>query len=181
MASIPKLVVTNVSKHFPLADAKRFYAIKAISLAVPDQQFVTILGPSGCGKTTLLRIIAGLIEPSEGKILLNGDPVLGPSSQCGYVPQAYTLFPWLTVEQNIEFGLKLLHTVDAKRGEVVDDLLRLVGLSKCRDFYPKALSGGMKQRVAIARTLAVNPEILLMDEPFGALDTQTRGMMQENL
>jgi NitT/TauT family transport system ATP-binding protein len=181
MTAKDKLVVTDVSKHFPSSEGEPFYAVRDLSLRVSDQEFVAILGPSGCGKTTLLKIVAGLIQPSEGEVLLNGDPITGPSPKCGYVPQAYTLFPWLTVDQNIEFGLRLTPKNQSNRSEIVDPLLKLIGLSKYRSFYPKALSGGMKQRVAIARTLAVNPEILLMDEPFGALDSQARATMQENL
>jgi NitT/TauT family transport system ATP-binding protein len=181
MAVTDKLVMKHISKQYASADSEQFYAIKEISLTVPDQQFITILGPSGCGKTTLLKIAAGLIQPSEGEILLNGDPISGPSPKCGYVPQAYTLFPWLTVEENIEFGLRIKPTDRIKREEIVDELLKLIGLVRYRGFYPKALSGGMKQRVAIARTLAVDPEILLLDEPFGSLDTQTRAAMQEHL
>lgn len=176
-----KLVVDNISKKFQLDSGEYFYAIKNISLTVEEGHFITILGPSGCGKTTLLKIVAGLIESSEGEIFLNGKKIEGPSIECGLVTQAYTLFPWLTAEKNIEFGLRLKKVEPKERKKIVDKLLDLIGLSEYKNFYPKSLSGGMKQRVAIARTLAVEPEILLMDEPFGALDTQTRSIMQENL
>ena len=181
MAANEKLVMKHVSKEFPSTHAETFYAVKDVSLSVLNQQFVTLVGPSGCGKTTLLKIAAGLSKPSEGQVLLNGDPVKGPSPKCGYLPQAYTLFPWLTVERNIEFGLQFMSTPRAEHSDIVDKLVTLIGLESYRKFYPTSLSGGMKQRVAIARTLAVDPEILLLDEPFGALDTQTRAAMQEHL
>jgi ABC-type nitrate/sulfonate/bicarbonate transport system ATPase subunit len=181
MAVGEKLALIDVSKSYPSDSGEPFFAIRDVSLVVPDQQFVSLLGPSGSGKTTLLKIAAGLIQPSAGRILLNGCPITGPGRKCGFVPQAYTLFPWLTVERNIEFGLRLSPASGPRRAEVVADMLNLVGLGRYRGFYPKALSGGMQQRVAIARTLAVDPEVLLMDEPFGALDSQTRSAMQENL
>ena len=181
MSASAKLAMKEVSKQYPSHNSEPFYAVKNCSLIILDQQFVTLLGPSGCGKTTLLKIAAGLSQPSEGEVLLNGDPVKGPSPKCGYLPQAYPLFPWLTVERNIEFGLTLTSKPHPERAEIVERLVELIGLGPYRRFYPKALSGGMQQRVAIARTLAVDPEILLLDEPFGALDTQTRIGMQEHL
>ncbi len=176
-----KLLINGVSKRFGRAKDEPLSALEDIHISVPDRCFASIVGPSGCGKTTLLRIVAGLVRPTVGTVLIDNEPVRGPSRACGYVPQAYTLFPWLTVEGNIEFGMRLRGWDKQTTSGKVKHLLRLVGLTEYRGFFPKALSGGMQQRVAIARALAVEPEILLLDEPFGALDTQTRAIMQENL
>ena len=156
-------------------------ALQDINLSIDNNEFSTIVGPSGCGKSTLLRMIAGLDTPSSGKILLNGRQITGPDADRGMVFQTYTLFPWLTVEQNIKFGLKLKKIPEQQSKEIVDRYLELIGLTNFRHSYPKELSGGMKQRVAIARALANSPEVLLMDEPFGALDPQTKSSMQELL
>jgi len=138
-------------------------------------EFVCLVGPSGCGKTTLFRIIAGLAEATDGgEVRLAGTPVTGPTTDMGVVFQEYHLFPWLTVEENVGFGLERSDRSEAEQAERVDEMLDLVGLTEFRDSHPKSLSGGMKQRVAIARSLAVDPELLLMDEPFGAVDAQTR-------
>ncbi len=140
-----------------------------------------MLGPSGCGKSTLLRIVAGLDRPSAGRVLLDGRAVRGPGADRGMVFQSYTLFPWLTVAENIAFGLQERGVPQSRRREVVAAYVETVGLSGFENHYPKQLSGGMQQRTAIARALANDPEILLLDEPFGALDNQTRALMQELL
>lgn len=158
-----------------------FQALEDVSLYVKNEEFVTILGPSGCGKSTILRILAGLEESTSGSVKVAGEEVVGPSVKRGMVFQAYTLFPWLTVRENIEFGLKLKGMKTKERKEISDKYLELVGLERFAHSYIKELSGGMKQRVAIARSLANNPEVLLMDEPFGALDAQTKQSMQQLL
>jgi NitT/TauT family transport system ATP-binding protein len=153
-------------------------AIDNVSFDIQQNEFVSIVGPSGCGKSTLLRMIAGLDEPSSGKIMLNDKILDGPGADRGMVFQGYTLFPWMTVEDNIAFGLKLKKKSKAEIDKIVSKYLELIELIQFRKSYPKELSGGMKQRVAIARALANSPEVLLMDEPFGALDPQTKASMQ---
>lgn len=185
LAAVPepsgkKLVVVNLTREFTLK-RERFTALDRISLEVQEGEFVTILGPSGCGKSTLLRIIAGLAEASSGEVYKDGRLIKGPGPDRGMVFQSYTLFPWLTVRKNIEFGLTLKGMDATRRRQIVDHYLDIIGLAAFADAYPKNLSGGMKQRVAIARALANDPDILLMDEPFGALDAQTRLVMQELL
>ncbi len=157
---------------------ERIEVLRKISLKVPKGQFVTVLGPSGCGKTTLLKLVAGLVVPSFGRILVDQIALTRPSCKLGYVPQAYSLFPWLTVSGNIEYGLRQLGTLARERQNRVDQMLSLVGLVEFRSYYPRSLSGGMQQRVAIARALAPNPDILLMDEPFAALAIEQRQAMQ---
>ena len=156
-------------------------AVDDLSLAVADREFVSIVGPSGCGKSTLLRVVAGLVEPSSGEVLLNGRRIEGPGADRGMVFQSYTLFPWLTVLGNVEFGSRLKAMAAAERARVAREYIEMVGLASFEHHYPKELSGGMMQRVAIARALANDPDVLLMDEPFGALDAQTRIIMQELL
>jgi NitT/TauT family transport system ATP-binding protein len=156
-------------------------ALEDVSIEVQDGQFVSIVGASGCGKSTLLNVVGGLIAPTRGDVLLDGEPIEGPGADRGMVFQSYTLYQWLTVRQNIEFGLSLRRVPRAARRRISDDLIAQMGLVGFEDAYPKALSGGMKQRVAIARALANEPRVLLMDEPFGALDAQTRTVMQELL
>ncbi len=156
-------------------------AIDRVNLEVKDGEFVMIVGPSGCGKTTLINILGGLNTATSGEVLLDGKPVQGPGADRGMVFQGYSLFPWLTVQKNVEFGLKMKKMPKAQRAEQAKKFIDLVGLTGFENALPKQLSGGMKQRVAIARTLANEPEILLMDEPFGALDAQTRVVMQELL
>ena len=152
-----------------------------VSFDVADGEFVSILGPSGCGKTTLLRIIAGLETQTSGDIIVNGETIGGPSPKRGMVFQEYSLFPWKTVIDNVSFGLRMQGVSAPQAREKALGYLELVGLSEFADSYPNALSGGMKQRVAIARALANEPDILLMDEPFGALDAQTRNNLQNEL
>ena len=156
-------------------------ALQATDLDVAENDFITILGPSGCGKSTLLRIVAGLDAPTAGEVLLDGKAIRGPGADRGMVFQSYTLFPWLTVRENVCFGLVERGVGRAQQREVADAFIAKVGLRGFDDHYPKQLSGGMQQRVAIARALANGPRMLLMDEPFGALDHQTRELMQELL
>jgi len=169
------LSVEAVSKEFPgVRGGSPTRALERTDLRVDDNDFITILGPSGCGKSTLLRIVAGLETPSTGRVLLDGQPVERPGPDRGMVFQSYTLFPWLTVRDNIRFGARATD-------EIADALIGKVGLRGFENHYPKMLSGGMQQRTALARALANDPKILLLDEPFGALDNQTRALMQELL
>jgi NitT/TauT family transport system ATP-binding protein len=179
---VSKLVIEGVSRVFPgVRGGTPTRALEPSTLAVGDNDFVTILGPSGCGKSTLLRIVAGLDQPTTGRIMLDGKPISAPGPDRGMVFQSYTLFPWLTVADNIAFGLREKGVPAAERGDVVRAWLTRIGLEGFAHHYPHQLSGGMKQRTAIARALANDPAILLLDEPFGALDNQTRGLMQELL
>lgn len=175
-----KLKVQNLSKIYEGGNGSTI-ALKDVNLEVKESEFVMIVGPSGCGKTTLINIIGGLDEASEGEVLLDGTPVSGPGRDRGMVFQGYSLFPWLSVLKNVEFGLKMKGIPAAKRTETAQKYIELVGLKGFENSLPRQLSGGMKQRVAIARTLANEPAVLLMDEPFGALDAQTRVVMQELL
>jgi len=156
-------------------------ALDRISLEVDENEFSVIVGPSGCGKSSLLRLVAGLIQPTAGAIYLDGKLVTKPGKDRGMVFQSYTLFPWLTVQDNLEFGLKIGGMAAEERAAVARRFIAEVGLEGFERAYPKQLSGGMMQRVALARALANDPDILLMDEPFGALDSQTRSLMQELL
>jgi NitT/TauT family transport system ATP-binding protein len=156
-------------------------ALTGIEFEVHQREFISVIGPSGCGKSTLIRIVAGLEQCTEGAVLLDGKPVVGPGPDRGMVFQSYTLFPWLTVKSNVMFGPSMKGVPAAKAEKQALEWLWVVGLSKFADHYPNQLSGGMKQRVAIARALANEPRILLMDEPFGALDAQTRASMQAHL
>ncbi len=176
-----KLAIRGLCVVFTRRRGGSVTAVENLGLLVRDEEFVSIVGPSGCGKSTLLRIVAGLIRPASGEVLLDGRPVEGPGADRGMVFQSYTLFPWLTVQGNVEFGLRLRGRPAEEREEVARRYLDLVGLRGTESAYPKELSGGMQQRVAIARALANEPAILLMDEPFGALDAQTRSVMQELL
>jgi NitT/TauT family transport system ATP-binding protein len=157
------------------------HALKDISLTAAEAEFVVLVGPSGCGKSTLLNIIGGLETASSGTVELDGRLVQGPGADRGMVFQGYSLFPWLNVRQNVEFGLKMKGIPAKQRGETAREYLKLVGLEEFENALPRQLSGGMRQRAAIARTLANKPDVLLMDEPFGALDAQTRVVMQEFL
>ena len=176
-----RLKVDNVSLRYRSPKGETFTALDRVSFEVPDQQFAVIVGPSGCGKSSLLYLTAGLNEPTEGDIYVGGQKVIGPGADRGMVFQGYTLFPWLTVRENIEFGLKRRKLPASEIRTIVEFYLNEVGLAKFAEHYPKQLSGGMMQRVAIARALANDPQILLMDEPFGALDSQTRLQMQQLL
>jgi ABC-type nitrate/sulfonate/bicarbonate transport system ATPase subunit len=174
------LEVQSLDVFFP-AGRGTFTALKDVSFEVRESEIVILVGPSGCGKSTLLNTAAGLIYPSDGRILVDGKPVVGPGRDRGMVFQAYTLFPWLRVQENVEYGMRLNSIRREERRSVAEHYLGLVGLLDARDRYPYQLSGGMRQRVAIARALANEPRVLLMDEPFGALDAQTRVLMQQLL
>jgi NitT/TauT family transport system ATP-binding protein len=176
-----KLSIRKVRLAFPRRGQAPLIALDDIDIAVPDKQFAVIVGPSGCGKSSLLYLVAGLTEPSGGELLLDGRRIEGSGRDRGMVFQSYTLFPWLTVRGNVAFGLRLRGVTDAEVRATVDRYIREVGLNGFEDAYPKQLSGGMMQRVALARAMANDPEILLMDEPFGALDSQTRLVMQQLL
>ncbi|GLH78475.1 ABC transporter ATP-binding protein [Bradyrhizobium sp. SSBR45G] len=176
------LVIDKVSRTFPARQGHApTRALEPVALTIGTNDFVTILGPSGCGKSTLLRIVAGLDHPTSGKVQLDGREVTGPGADRGMVFQSYTLFPWLTVRENIAFGLRERGVSEAERNAVADRFINQIGLKGFENHWPKQLSGGMQQRCAIARALANDPKILLLDEPFGALDNQTRVLMQEML
>ncbi|HVU14944.1 MAG TPA: ABC transporter ATP-binding protein [Phototrophicaceae bacterium] len=176
-----KLQLNNITMTFRTRRGDSVTAVDNLSLYVGDREFISIVGPSGCGKSTLLRVVAGLIRPDDGSVLLDGQPIRGPGADRGMVFQTYTLFPWLTVQGNVEYGLRLKRMSGSERKAIAQRHLAAVGLTGFENSYPKELSGGMMQRVAIARALANDPEVLLMDEPFGALDAQTRSIMQEML
>jgi len=172
--------IEHVSKDYE-SNGKKLKAVDDVSLEIKDAEFICIVGPSGCGKSTLLRMIAGLEPVTGGSIWMGDKRIASTSPEVGFVFQEYTLFPWRTVERNVEFGLEIKKLPAGEREKIAGRYIDMVGLDKFRDSYPHQLSGGMRQRTAIARTLAVNPEILLMDEPFGALDAQTRNILQEQL
>lgn len=172
-----KIIAKHIIKEY-VSKRKRTTALNDVTVEIHDNDFVCIVGPSGCGKSTLLRIMAGLDFPTSGEILINNRTVNGPGADRGMVFQSYTLFPWMTVEENIKFGPKLRKLEREKVQQIVDQYLKKINLENFRNSYPNELSGGMKQRVAIARALANKPEVLLMDEPFGALDPHTKSKMQ---
>ena len=174
------LKIDHVDKSFNRG-SRETEVLKDVTLSIESGEYVSIIGHSGCGKSTLLNILAGLDEPSSGSALVDGVPVAGPVPDRGVIFQQYALFPWLSVRKNVEFGLKIAGMPRARRRERADHFIDVVGLTEFADVLPKALSGGMRQRCAIARAYAVNPEILLMDEPFGALDALTRVKLQEQL
>lgn len=176
------LEVKDITKVYVLPrDGQKVEAIGRINLSVEEGEFVNVVGPSGCGKSSLLRIVAGLEQPSDGQVFFDGRPVEGPSSRRGMVFQEYALPPWKTVTQNVELGLKFRGVARAERREIVRRYVDLVGLRGFEDHFPHELSGGMRQRCALARTLANDPDLLLMDEPFAAVDAQTREILQEEL
>ena len=178
--AMPKIRFEDVSCVFDLNGAP-FTAVDAVSLDVADNEFVTVVGPSGCGKSTMLNMAAGLLKPTSGQVHVDGKVVTGPGPERGVIFQQYALFPWLTVRGNVGFGLEIAGVPAQERRRTVDRMLDLVGLSDFSEALPKNLSGGMKQRCAIARAYAVDPQVLLMDEPFGALDALTRVRMQDQL
>ena len=175
-----KVKIDNVKMIFNGRNGE-MVALNGVDLDIHENEFVTVVGPSGCGKSTLLNIIAGLLEPTSGQVLCDGEVVTGVGRERGVVFQQYALFPWLTVSKNIKFALEMRGVKGAEADAEVVKFLKMVDLEKFADHYPKELSGGMKQRVAIARAYAANPKILLMDEPFGALDAQTRAQLQTEL
>ncbi|GLX66574.1 ABC transporter ATP-binding protein [Paenibacillus glycanilyticus] len=187
MPATEKLRFENVAKSFMVRDPKQkgatqpFTAVKDLSFTVKEGEFITLVGPSGCGKSTLLDLISGLTHPTNGRIYMDGKEITGPGLDRGIVFQQYALFPWKTARGNIEFGLEAKGIPKHERRELAEHFLSLVGLSAFANRYPHELSGGMKQRVAIARSLAFNPDVLLMDEPFAALDAQTRETLQSEL
>ena len=177
----PMIAIDGVSQTFKTAGRKEHLAISSINLDIADGAFVSILGPSGCGKSTLLYIVGGFVKPTAGSVKVKGKPVSGPGPDRGPVFQEFALFPWKTVLGNVIYGLRQQGVARGEAEERGRRLLAMVGLKGYEAFYPKELSGGMKQRVAIARTLAYNPAVLLMDEPFGALDAHTRTRLQNDL
>ncbi len=176
-----RIDVQGLTKTFRTIKGETVAAISDLSFAVGENEFVSIVGPSGCGKSTLLYIIAGFIPPTKGAVLIDGLPVRNPGPDRGIVFQEYALFPWRTVQANIEYGLEEKGVARDEVERIVQKYVRLMGLDGFQHKYPKELSGGMKQRVALARTLAYEPDVLLMDEPFGALDAQTRELQQDEL
>jgi NitT/TauT family transport system ATP-binding protein len=175
----PKIEIQGLSKSFPGENAP-VLALRAVDISVSEGEFVSIVGPSGCGKSTLLYVVGGFLN-ADGQVLVDGKAVEGPGTDRGVVFQEYALFPWLTVRNNILYGLERGLLPQDERARIADRLIGVIGLQGFEDRYPRELSGGMKQRVAIARTLACDPAILLLDEPFGALDAQTREVMQDEL
>jgi NitT/TauT family transport system ATP-binding protein len=176
-----QIVIEAVSHHYRPAVGRSVLALEDVSLEVREREFVALLGPSGCGKSTLLYLIGGFLPTETGKILIDGKPVAGPGPDRGIVFQNFALFPWKTVRKNVLYGLERQNMPRAEREARAQSFIDLVGLSGFEESYPSQLSGGMKQRTAIARTLAFEPRTLLMDEPFGALDAQTRSLMQAEL
>ena len=177
----PKKVVIHGVKKIYQGASGDVVALNGVDLEIRDNEFICVVGPSGCGKSTLLNILAGLDKQTEGEVLVDNRPVNGPSGERGVVFQQYALFPWLTVRKNIAFGLHNKQLPQQEIDRLVEKYVRMVALEDFLDSYPKELSGGMKQRVAIARAYAAKPEVLLMDEPFGALDAQTRTQLQTEL
>jgi ABC-type nitrate/sulfonate/bicarbonate transport system ATPase subunit len=173
------LTLAEVEKIYTTREGRRLVALEPVSFTFAQGEFLSLIGPSGSGKSTLLHLIAGLEPPSRGEILLRGQRVVGPSRERGIVFQNYTLFPWLTVEENVRFSQQLAANRNLRDSGYAQHLLEVIGLAKFTRAYPRELSGGMKQRAAIARALVSRPQLLLMDEPFGALDAQTREDMQE--
>jgi NitT/TauT family transport system ATP-binding protein len=173
--------IQNVGRRFNTRDGGSFEALKDVSLSVKDKEFFSIIGPSGCGKTTLLKMVAGLVKPTSGQITIDGKPVVGPGNDRAMVFQHFVLLPWADILTNVGFGLEMRGLSRKESREAAKHYLDRVGLTRFSEHYPHELSGGMQQRVGLARALAVGPDILLMDEPFGALDAQTRQLMQEDL
>jgi NitT/TauT family transport system ATP-binding protein len=182
MIARPRIVFDHVSMEFPSKQGA-LRVVDDVSYAIDDGDFVAIIGPSGCGKTTMMNMVAGFVQPTRGRVLLDDKPIEGPGPDRGVIFQEYGVFPWLTVKENIAFGLTLAANRGnaAERDEICARYMKLMGLADFADAWPKMLSGGMRQRLALARAYAVRPQFLLMDEPFGALDAQTRTAMQDLL
>jgi NitT/TauT family transport system ATP-binding protein len=182
-AARTRISFRNVSVRFPIPGDGHMQVVDDVTYDINDREFITVIGPSGCGKTTMMNIVAGFMQPSAGTVALDGKPISGPGPDRGVIFQEYGVFPWLTVKDNIAFGLKLRanRVGQAEREEICQRYMRLMGLGDFADAWPRMLSGGMRQRLALARAYAVKPEFLLMDEPFGALDAQTRSAMQDLL
>jgi NitT/TauT family transport system ATP-binding protein len=180
-AKTMRVEVDDVSKLYATAGGQTTWALWRVSCTIAPAQFVCAVGPSGCGKTTLLNMLAGFVRPTRGTVLLNGQEITGPSPERGVVFQEYGLFPWLSVRNNVEFGLRARGVASEERKALVDTYLALVGLARAADSYPYELSGGMRQRVAVARALVNRPQLLLMDEPFAAVDALTRATLQDEL
>ena len=181
IAGMSQLSFRDLGVSYFLPDGRTNVAVRDVNLEAQPGEFLCFVGPSGCGKTTLLRVAAGLLAPTIGEVQLNGIPIRGPGRERCMVFQEYALFPWYTALDNVAYGLKLMGEPKEERRRTAGELLRRVGLTDYGNYYPAELSGGMRQRVAIARALAVDPEVLLMDEPFGALDAQTRAELQTEL
>lgn len=179
--STPRIAVADVTKRYESDDSRTVEALRDVSFAIDAGEFVTVVGPSGCGKTTLVRLLGGLESPTSGRIAVDGRPVATPAPDRAMVFQEYHLFPWLTVRENVAFGLVEEGVPESERRDRTSEMLELVGLADFARAYPKELSGGMKQRVGLARALAVDPSVLLMDEPFGSVDAQTRRRLQREL
>lgn len=179
----PRIVFDKVSVRFDTPAGGQMHVVDDVSYHIHDREFVSVIGPSGCGKTTMMNIVAGFMQPTAGTVTLDGRPIGGPGSDRGVIFQEYGVFPWLSVRENIAFGLNLRanRTSPEEREEICQRYMRLMGLSDFADSWPRMLSGGMRQRLALARAYAVKPQFLLMDEPFGALDAQTRTAMQDLL
>lgn len=178
--NLTKLKIDNIYKEYDTRNGKTI-ALNGVNLDIKENEFICVVGPSGCGKSTLLNIIAGLLEPTSGSVFLDGKKIEGTGVERGVVFQGYALFPWRTVLQNVMFGLEIKKMPKAQAEEIARKYIKAVGLEGFEHSFPKELSGGMRQRVAIARAYAVNPEVLLLDEPFGALDAQTRVQLQTEL
>jgi len=181
MSDTPQIVIEGVNHTYRPPHGREVLALENVALDVHRREFVALLGPSGCGKSTLLYLIGGFLPTEQGAIRVDGAPVAGPGPDRGIVFQHFALFPWKTVRANVLYGLEKLGLARAEREQRAKNYIEMVGLRGFEDSYPSQLSGGMKQRAAIARTLAIDPKILLMDEPFGALDAQTRSLMQSEL
>jgi NitT/TauT family transport system ATP-binding protein len=181
--SAPRIAFRNVSVSFATPSGGHMQVVDDVSYDIHHREFVSVIGPSGCGKTTMMNIVAGFMQPSGGSVTLDGRPISGPGPDRGVIFQEYGVFPWLTVKDNIAFGLRLRanRAAAAQRDEICQRYMQLMGLAEFADAWPRMLSGGMRQRLALARAYAVKPEFLLMDEPFGALDAQTRSAMQDLL
>ena len=180
-AGSPRVRLEAVDVGYTYSGQTPTRALEGLNLSVGDREFVALLGPVGCGKTTLLRMFAGFLSPTQGSVLCDGARIDGPSSDKGYVLQENAIFPWMTVRENVEFGLLAKGVEPASRRAVSDELILLLGLAAFAEAYPKELSSGMSKMVEVVRVLATDPSILLLDEPFGALDAQTRAMMQDEL